>query len=348
MQRVFLKTLLVLCLALVMAAPAMAKEKLIPKVDRFAFFIDHSGSMAMDHAKFGEEKIYVAKSLAGHLNERIPELGYEGAVYTFAPFKEYVAPAEYKAKNFSSPIDSIKTGYEVFGRQTPMGLGLMDLESGITTLSKRTAVIIFSDGESNLGADPVGVAQSLYSKYMGDLCFHVVSLADSADGQATLDAIAALKSCSVAVTAEDLMDEGKMNQFIEDVFFERQKVVEPKPEPKPEPQPEEVITFRSVTFDFDSSNIRDDMAPILDEAANILKEKSGDIVLEGHTCNIGSDEYNQGLSERRAASVKSYLEKMGVSGSRMKTMGYGESQPKYDNQTKEGRELNRRVEIRLQ
>jgi OOP family OmpA-OmpF porin len=65
----------------------------------------------------------------------------------------------------------------------------------------------------------------------------------------------------------------------------------------------------------------------------------------GHTCSIGTDEYNQQLSGRRAASVKAYLVKKGVAADRIVSIGYGETKPMADNKTRAGRELNRRVEV---
>ncbi|HSL82906.1 MAG TPA: OmpA family protein [Thermoanaerobaculia bacterium] len=67
--------------------------------------------------------------------------------------------------------------------------------------------------------------------------------------------------------------------------------------------------------------------------------------IEGHTDSIASDAYNQALSERRAASVKSWLAAHGVEAGRMTTAGFGESRPAADNATTAGRQLNRRVEI---
>jgi OOP family OmpA-OmpF porin len=100
-----------------------------------------------------------------------------------------------------------------------------------------------------------------------------------------------------------------------------------------------------VHFDFDKSNIRPDMRPILDEAANLIKQEEGDLQLEGHTDSIGTEEYNMGLGRRRANSVKQYLIDKGVDGNRLDTKSFGESQPKYTNETAEGRALNRRVEL---
>jgi outer membrane protein OmpA-like peptidoglycan-associated protein len=67
--------------------------------------------------------------------------------------------------------------------------------------------------------------------------------------------------------------------------------------------------------------------------------------LEGHTDSIGSDEYNQKLSERRARSVRDYLVESGLSSSIMTAQGFGESQPVSSNATADGRQRNRRVEI---
>ena len=110
---------------------------------------------------------------------------------------------------------------------------------------------------------------------------------------------------------------------------------------------EECIIIPDVAFDLDSSAIREEMVPVLDKVADMLKGRTENIVLEGHTCSLGSEDHNQELSERRAASVKAYLIKKGIPGSRIKTVGYGERRPRYNNLTDAGRRLNRRVEIHL-
>jgi outer membrane protein OmpA-like peptidoglycan-associated protein len=73
----------------------------------------------------------------------------------------------------------------------------------------------------------------------------------------------------------------------------------------------------------------------------------GDVKVEvaGHTCNIGTDEYNMGLSQRRADAVRNYLISQGIPADRLTAKGYGESQPTADNSTREGRVQNRRVEL---
>jgi OOP family OmpA-OmpF porin len=124
----------------------------------------------------------------------------------------------------------------------------------------------------------------------------------------------------------------------------------PAPAPyTPEPEPvSEKIVLRGVNFDFDKSNIRPDAAVILDEAVVALGSSSSAVMVEGHTDWIGTEEYNQGLSERRSESVRRYLTEHGVDESRLSTAGYGESRPIASNETREGRALNRRVELLVQ
>jgi outer membrane protein OmpA-like peptidoglycan-associated protein len=74
------------------------------------------------------------------------------------------------------------------------------------------------------------------------------------------------------------------------------------------------------------------------------------ITIEGHTCNIGTAEYNLALGERRAVAVRQYLQSRGIGADRMTTISYGEERPKYDNAREETRRLNRRAAmiVRLQ
>ncbi len=124
---------------------------------------------------------------------------------------------------------------------------------------------------------------------------------------------------------------------------------EPAPAPAA-PQVAEKIILRGVNFDFDKDEIRSDGAVILDEAAGMLTgaHTGARVRIEGHTDATGPDAYNQGLSERRANSVRSYLVSHGVDASRLTTVGYGESSPIADNGTREGRALNRRVELQVE
>jgi outer membrane protein OmpA-like peptidoglycan-associated protein len=131
----------------------------------------------------------------------------------------------------------------------------------------------------------------------------------------------------------------------------------PKAAPAPAPAPTvdrcaEVIRLRGVNFDFDSDEVRPDAAVILDEAATLLADAlrecpTRSVSVEGHTDATGDAAYNQSLSERRANAVLGYLADKGVDASRLSAKGFGESSPIAPNETREGRALNRRVELRL-
>lgn len=111
------------------------------------------------------------------------------------------------------------------------------------------------------------------------------------------------------------------------------------------------VTFdekSGVYFDTNKYNINAASAETLNKLAGIFKEYSDtNILVEGHTDNTGSDAYNMTLSQQRANSVTSFLEGKGLSSGRFTTNWYGETQPKYDNSTVEGRAKNRRVELAI-
>jgi len=108
-----------------------------------------------------------------------------------------------------------------------------------------------------------------------------------------------------------------------------------------------VVEFSSnVLFAFDKSDLSDDAKVNLDKLVVVLNHyPDTNIELQGHTDSKGTEAYNQTLSEKRATSVSGYLSGKGVTASRVTIKGFGETIPKYDNETEEGRAQNRRVEF---
>lgn len=118
----------------------------------------------------------------------------------------------------------------------------------------------------------------------------------------------------------------------------------------PQIEAKEIMIDQVIHFEFDKANIRPQSYPILKDVANIINSNQGSIakvMVEGNTDSIGSDAYNQKLSERRAMSVKTFLVKEGVPGSLMDAVGYGESRPVATNDTAAGRALNRRTQFKV-
>ncbi|MEO8404171.1 MAG: OmpA family protein [Chitinophagaceae bacterium] len=108
-----------------------------------------------------------------------------------------------------------------------------------------------------------------------------------------------------------------------------------------------VVEFNNkILFGFDSDDLGSDAKGNLNQLVTILnKYPETNIEIQGHTDNTGTDSYNQGLSERRAGAVAAYLKANDIKTSRITTKGYGESAPKYTNDTDDGRSMNRRVEF---
>ena len=109
----------------------------------------------------------------------------------------------------------------------------------------------------------------------------------------------------------------------------------------------DLIALNGVTFEFDKTRLRPDAETILDLATKLLKKYPDmDVEVAGHTDSQGAEGYNQKLSEGRAAAVRDYFISKGVTNT-LTVRGYGEAEPIADNATAEGRERNRRVELRI-
>ncbi len=110
-----------------------------------------------------------------------------------------------------------------------------------------------------------------------------------------------------------------------------------------------VSVSSEASFAFDRADIKPEFKPTLDKVAGVLRDDPNvRITIIGFTDSIGSEEYNQRLSERRARATADYLISRGVSSSQILSRGLGESEPRASNATAEGRAQNRRVEIYLQ
>lgn len=130
------------------------------------------------------------------------------------------------------------------------------------------------------------------------------------------------------------------------------ETVEPTPTPVTEPEPvaEPVRVELDVKFDFDRAEVKQDSIDDIRDLADFMKQYGQtSTVVEGHTDSVGTDAYNQRLSERRANAVRDVLvNQHGLDSSRVDAVGYGESRPVADNSTDAGRAINRRVEAEVE
>jgi outer membrane protein OmpA-like peptidoglycan-associated protein len=122
----------------------------------------------------------------------------------------------------------------------------------------------------------------------------------------------------------------------------------PPPPVAPAPVVEQEENSSPILFEFNRSDVRGTYYPELEEAAKEMKKDvRKTITIDGYTDNKGTDKYNEALSRKRADEVKRHLAHMGISGRRVKTAGHGFNSPVGDNSTPEGREKNRRAELKM-
>jgi OmpA-OmpF porin, OOP family len=104
----------------------------------------------------------------------------------------------------------------------------------------------------------------------------------------------------------------------------------------------------SFHFDFDKATLRPQNREVLSRIAGVLLVSTGySLSIHGHTDDVGTAEYNQGLSERRAESVAEYLKSSGIPAELIEVRGFGKNSPRVKAPTKEARQRNRRVEIAI-
>ena len=292
---------------------------------------------------------------------------------------------------YGEAISDLPVPSSMFGIQTPLAAGMHNLDSVLGDLSGSTAVILFSDGGANQGGRPAQVAQQLASKY--NVCFHVVSYAQSAEEKNVLESIVNNQDCSTMISAEDFKDEAARSAFIQNIFYSSVQdsdgdgVLNPDSQCPATPAgvevdavgcpldsdgngvpdykdecpgtaegvkvdekgcPVETCIDLQVRFEFNKAEVLPEYTDHLKEVAMFLmKNPAEKMVIVGHTDSVGSAEYNQDLSQRRAESVKAYMvDEFGVSAGRLKAVGYGETRPVASNGTPEGRQENRtRIDV---
>ncbi|MGD8252756.1 MAG: OmpA family protein [Syntrophobacterales bacterium] len=337
-----------LILAMTMAfGVVVAEAKKIPRVDNFVILVDQSGSMFMEHKERKEVKAVLVKKMLLSMNDRIPELGYTAAIQGFYPNETLIGPETYSRYFFEREIKNLPEKGKIFGNLTPLGTEIKALDKVMGRFSGRTSVIIVSDGEVNKGKDPYNAAKKLHNEYT-NICFDVISLADSAEGEKTLRKINELGNCTYADGEEMISDAVAVESFVSKVLYmevgdvaaEEMKIREVAPN---------IISVGGGYFDFDSAEVDEaSWSRVYNAVVPKLDAKPGaTLFIEGHTDSTGSAAYNQLLSERRAKAVRDYFVSQGISARAIETLGYGEEMPRVSNVTPEGRAINRRVDIRI-
>jgi OOP family OmpA-OmpF porin len=321
--------------------------KVIPKIDNFILLFDQSGSMFLTQQGKVPSKAKVGRDIMAALNKRIPELGYKGSVTVFSPDKALIGPTAFNRSSFGKTIESMPETGRIFANRTPLGDAILGLDPLLSKSAGKTAVLIVSDGENNLGTDALQAARTMHGKYP-DVCFNSISLADSERGKTTLKSISQINDCVYADGSKLSGDAAAIDRLARSIFYSvlvREVVVEEVVEVEAVAVVP-AMELKSVHFEFDKYTLTPTATMNLDENIEILsKHPDKKIVIQGNTDSTGTAEYNLTLSEQRAQAVYEYLRSKGIAPERMQTVGFGASRPVAENSTREGRALNRRSDL---
>jgi len=318
------------------------------EVDQIFVVTDGSGTMYMEET-FPEAKA-LSRSFIQSLpdkSERARDKTYNVSAIAFGGDDRQVAPLQ----DFNrSALESEAAKFQVMGSidgrggETPFHEVFEEIGQSLEGQTGKAAVVIFSDGEPDDAAAALAAAQTLAeSRGAEGICFHSVQTGDNPAGSEFLNALARVNNCGSVRPAENLRTASAISSFTSGIVTG----TAPRPPAVAAGAPcEGVMRLRGVEFALDSAVVTDSSKVVLDTAADELRRCPNRIIkVDGYTDSTGTEQYNMGLSKRRANSVRSYLESQGVRGSQLEPRGFGESDPIAPNDTRDGRARNRRVEL---
>jgi len=329
----------------------VTSDNYVQKVDNFLVIFDDTESMYLDRR--WQSKLEKAKLIATNMNNTIPTLNLRAGMRVFGPRNYSLADGSalqygmttYSKSGLGGAINSVtKTG-----GNTPMTRAIEMANGDLAKSKGDIAVIVISDGEENIKIPAVVAARAMKEKYKDRVCIYTILIGDSEEGQATMKEIAQAGDCGFATDEEALSTPDGMANFVEKVFLKKAEKAAILPTPAMVHPVEEKKCFTvelKVEFDFDKSFIRSEYYKTLSEFADVMNSYPNHTVnLEGNTDYVGTDQYNMNLGQRRAESVRNFLLKnfKDIDPSRLTTISLGESKPTDTNETKEGRQHNRRV-----
>ena len=323
----------------------VTETDLIRNVDNFIILFDTSSSANKMVAGKSVSMIQATKNLLEERNAWFPDLGYQAGLYEYTnnetlagTFKAIYPMQAYDRDRFAAAIDQLP---EKGQGPTMLQAGLSGLRKVVAGLSGKTAVIMFTDGTASVvrgPKKPLQIAQEIVKDR--DVCFYLVSSATEAVNAQLLKGVSKVNACSRVVPLATFLDNpnylGGALFTVKTTSYERIVPVI------------EVVGFEAddILFDFNSAELRPEYGEKKMMLVDFLQQNPDTyVVVAGFTDNVGDEEYNLGLSEQRAESVKSTLTSAGIDEDRVVTLWFGELNPVADNTTGEGRQLNRRVEL---
>jgi OOP family OmpA-OmpF porin len=316
------------------------EENFIKLADNIIVLFDASNSMQRQYKKGSPESRYeIARNILREKMVKLPDLGYNAGLYLYTPYTELEPMAPLDKIGWVEAVNSMPA--EPKGR-TFLAQSLRKLEPVLQGLSGKTVVFIFSDGQySQIEGirEPEDYTQDYANKY--NVCFYIIGAPQDNLAQKRLADMAKANACSRVIS---------FSRFVENSEYTTGALFTVK-------ATERIVTVSetrivglkidSIRFDFDKASVRTNYVDEIDALGSFLQQNpNAYVLLEGYTDTSGSEEYNIGLSLRRAESVSNYLmDNYMISSDRIVVNYYGPANPAADNATSEGRGMNRRVEI---
>jgi OOP family OmpA-OmpF porin len=330
-------------------------QEVVKTADNIIVLFDASGSMLDVYKDTNMKKITLAETMFKERAARVPDLDWNVGLYLYTPWKAFYEMQPFNKEKFAAAIDEMEAyqpSLSYKNQPSPLGEAIMNLDPILAKLSGKTVVFVFSDGQYTLGErkiKPVEAAKEIASKY--NVSFYVISSAQSPKAEKLVNDIASVNPGSRVVTFDTLLDRpeymtGAIYMVIDKAIVDTElvsKVVG--------------VQLDNILFAFDKAAILPEYDDKLDALAKFLEENpEAYVVIEGFTDSTGDPKYNLELSRRRAESVKDYLMQRytllaaqplipNIADERFVTIWHGKALPVANNDTAEGRRLNRRVRI---
>jgi OOP family OmpA-OmpF porin len=318
----------------------VVEEDFIKTADNFLILFDTSSSMAEYVDKGAKVTKYdVARKILKQKLVQLPDLGYNSGLYTFAPYGELYPMGPFDKGRYTSAVDSLPA--EPKG-PTFLAQSLRKIDPILASQSGKTVVFIFTDGTTDFAGatkDPEDYTQELADKY--NVCFYMIGDATNVQSEKRLTDMAKANACSRVIP---------FKQFVDNPNYITGALYVVKATERIETITETRISglrVGDVLFGFNQTDIMSQYMADLDQLGMFLKKNpNAYALLVGYTDSIGPEEYNLGLSNRRADSVAAYLmSSQGVKQDQIVVNWYGEANPIAGNDTTAGRAQNRRVEV---
>ena len=317
-----------------------------PKVDTFVVLLDSSDSMNDGDAEPG--KFQTAVNSVASFNQAVPDIGIESGLILFgkaqgnctghAMANRIYGMTSYSTSGFNDALNAI----DCSGGSTPIGDAMDLTASGLPDTAGNVAVFVFSDFMWD-EADAVRSAVATMQEQHGEkLCVHTIQVGDYRGSDALISDITSINGCGSANSASDLASADAMTAFAADTLM---TAMQPQVM-----EYEQTVLSTTTLFRLNSATLSQDGQAELRRLAAYINEQGssvGDIDVIGHTCDLGSERYNQALSVRRAQAVATFLAQEGVSADLMDVSGMGESSPIVSNTNEASRAQNRRVEVNI-